>query len=50
VVEKYQAAALKITSASRIAIVGLKEEDIDKVWEDIEISPGQAVGVMRKKC
>ena len=32
VAEKYKAAALKITSAARIAIVGLKEEDIDAVW------------------
>lgn len=45
VAEKYQAAALKITSASRIAIVGLKEEDIDKVWEDIGMLPGHAVGL-----
>ena len=29
VAEKYNAAALKITSAARIAVVGLKEEDID---------------------
>jgi NAD(P)H-nitrite reductase large subunit len=31
VAEKYNAAALKITSAARIAIVGLKEEDVDNV-------------------
>ncbi|MHC4126321.1 MAG: NAD(P)/FAD-dependent oxidoreductase, partial [Planctomycetota bacterium] len=32
VADKYNAAALKITSAARIAIVGLNEEDIDDIW------------------
>ena len=45
VAEKYEAAALKITSAARIAIVGLKEEDIDDVWSELEMSPGFAVGL-----
>jgi NAD(P)H-nitrite reductase large subunit len=45
VAEKYNAAALKLTSASRIAIVGLKEEDIDNVWKDLGMSPGHAVGL-----
>ncbi len=43
--EKYQAQALKITGATRIAIVGLKEEDIDSVWEDLALKPGAAVGL-----
>lgn len=42
--EKYDAAALKITSAARIAIVGVKEEDVPKAWEDLEMKPGQAIG------
>ncbi len=45
VAEKYDAAALKITSAARIAIVGIKEEDVDNVWEDINLSQGHAVGL-----
>lgn len=45
VADKYNAAALKITSAARIAIVGLKEEDIDNVWKDLEMTPGAAVGL-----
>jgi len=45
VAEKYGAAALKITSAARIAIVGLREEDVDNVWSDLEMSPGAAVGL-----
>jgi len=45
VAEKYGAAALKITSAARIAVVGLKEEDLDGVWADLGMSPGAAVGI-----
>ncbi len=45
VAEKYDAAAIKITSAARIAIVGIKEESIDQVWNDLEIKPGHAVGL-----
>lgn len=42
--EKYQAAALKITSAQRIAIVGLKQEDVPKVWSDLGMEAGEAGG------
>lgn len=45
VAEKYQTAAIKITSAARIAIVGLREEDIDSAWRDLEMTPGAAVGL-----
>ena len=45
VAEKYGAAALKITSAQRIAIVGLREEQIDAVWKDLGMNPGHAVGL-----
>ena len=45
VAEKYGAAALKITSAARIAIVGLKEEDIDNVWSELGMKAGAAVGL-----
>lgn len=45
VAEKYNAAALKITSAARIAMVGLKEEDVDNVWADLGMPPGAAVGL-----
>jgi NAD(P)H-nitrite reductase large subunit len=44
VAEKYQAQALKITGATRIAIIGLKEEDIDHVWHDLGMDKGAAVG------
>jgi NAD(P)H-nitrite reductase large subunit len=45
VAKKYGAAALKMTSAQRIAIVGLKEEDLDNVWADLGIKPGAAIGL-----
>jgi NAD(P)H-nitrite reductase large subunit len=45
VAEKYNAAALKITSAARIAIVGIKEEDVDNIWSDLGMSPGAGVGL-----
>ena len=43
--EKYDAKALKLTGATRITIVGLKEEDIDSVWQDLELDKGAAVGM-----
>lgn len=45
VAEKYGAAALKMTSAQRVAIVGLKEEDLDEVWADLNMKPGAAIGL-----
>jgi NAD(P)H-nitrite reductase large subunit len=45
VAEKYNAHAIKITGATRIAIVGLKEEDIDEVWKDLDLGKGAAVGL-----
>lgn len=43
--EKYQAKAIKITGATRLAIVGLKESDIDAVWEELGLEKGAAVGL-----
>lgn len=43
--EKYNAKALKITGAARIAIVGLKEDDIDGAWEELGLEKGAAVGL-----
>lgn len=45
IAEKYNAAAIKVTGAQRIAIVGLKEEDLDNVWQDLNMNPGAAVGL-----
>ena len=45
VAEKYNAQALKLTSAARIAIVGIREEDVDAVWDELKMVPGHAVGI-----
>ena len=43
--DKYHAQAVKITGASRIVIIGLKEEHIDQVWDDLKLDKGAAVGL-----
>ncbi|BBO70099.1 NAD(P)/FAD-dependent oxidoreductase [Desulfosarcina alkanivorans] len=45
VAEKYDAQAIKITGAARVAIVGLKEAHIDAAWEDLQLDKGAAVGM-----
>lgn len=45
VAEKYNAPAIKVTTAQRIAIVGLKPEDVQKAWDDLGMDPGYAVGL-----
>lgn len=45
VAEKYGAQAIKVTTSQRIAIVGLKEEDIDKVWNELGMQKGAASGL-----
>ena len=45
VAERYHAKAIKLTGATRMAIVGLKEEDIDGAWEDLKLDKGAAVGL-----
>ncbi|MFO7496652.1 MAG: NAD(P)/FAD-dependent oxidoreductase [Desulfobacterales bacterium] len=43
--EKYHAQAIKITGATRIAIIGLEEEVIDQVWQELQLDKGAAVGL-----
>lgn len=45
IAEKYNAQAMKITGATRIAIVGLQEEDIDNIWGELGMDKGAAVGL-----
>jgi NAD(P)H-nitrite reductase large subunit len=44
VAEKYQAGQIKITSAQRIALLGLREEDLDAVWQEFGQTPGHLLG------
>lgn len=45
VAEKYGAQALKLTSAQRIAIVGLDESKLDEIWSELDEKPGAAIGM-----
>jgi NAD(P)H-nitrite reductase large subunit len=45
VVRKYNIAITKITSGQRLALVGIKREEIDQVWHDLNIKVGPAVGL-----
>ena len=43
--EKHGAAALKMTSGQRIAVIGLKPEDLDSFWRDVGGRVGYAIGL-----
>lgn len=43
VVRKYEIPIIKITSAQRMALVGMKPEVVDDVWRDLGIDVGPAV-------
>jgi NAD(P)H-nitrite reductase large subunit len=43
--EKYNATTLKMTSGQRIAVIGLKEDELDAFWTDSERSIGYAIGL-----
>ena len=45
IAEKYPGTSLKITSAARIALIGIKEKDVDAVWSDLEMETGSVVGI-----
>ena len=42
--EKYNIKTIKTTSEGRIAIYGVKEEDLDNVWVDLGLKPGGHIG------
>jgi NAD(P)H-nitrite reductase large subunit len=44
IARKY-AVELKITSAARIALLGVKEEDVDAIWEEMGTDQGYPVGL-----
>ncbi len=45
VAEKYGAGQIKLTSAQRIALLGLPEEQLEAVWADLGIAPGAPLGL-----
>jgi NAD(P)H-nitrite reductase large subunit len=36
---------LKLTSAQRIMLIGIREDDLDRVWSDLAEKPGAAIGL-----
>lgn len=42
--DKYGCQLVKVTSAQRIALVGLKEEDLENIWSDLGMEKGAAIG------
>ena len=42
VARKYQIPVIKITSGQRFALVGMKKDDVDKIWEDLGMDVGKA--------
>ncbi len=45
VADRFKVPALKLTSAQRIALIGIKEEELDAVWTDLAQTPGAAIGL-----
>lgn len=44
VAKKYNIPILKITSGQRIALVGIKPEDVENIWNDLGMEVGHPVG------
>jgi len=45
VARKYEIPIIKITSAQRMALVGMKPEIVEEVWQELGLDVGPAVGV-----
>jgi NAD(P)H-nitrite reductase large subunit len=45
VARKYHVRIIKITSGQRIALVGFKADEIEKVWKELDIEVGPAEGL-----
>ncbi|WCK55264.1 nitrite reductase large subunit NirB [Aneurinibacillus sp. Ricciae_BoGa-3] len=44
VAKKYQVPLVKATGGQRIALLGVKKEDVPKIWEELHMSSGYAYG------
>ncbi|NWF75160.1 MAG: NAD(P)/FAD-dependent oxidoreductase [Nitrospirae bacterium] len=45
VARKYKIKIIKITSGQRIALVGMKPEEVEQVWNDLDMAIGPAEGL-----
>jgi NAD(P)H-nitrite reductase large subunit len=43
VVRKYNIPITKITSGQRLALVGMKRDEVDQIWQDLKMEVGHAV-------
>jgi NAD(P)H-nitrite reductase large subunit len=43
VVRKYNIPIIKITSGQRLALVGIKEEEIEQIWNELKMDIGRAI-------
>jgi len=43
VVRKYNIPISKITSGQRLALIGIKREDVDKIWQELKMEVGPAI-------
>ena len=44
VLDKYNAAAIKVTSSQRLALIGIQEDDLDAVWNELGMEKGCPIG------
>jgi NAD(P)H-nitrite reductase large subunit len=45
VAQRFGAGAIKVTSSQRLAIIGVKEQDLDSIWSELGMTPGVAFGL-----
>ncbi|MEA4926779.1 MAG: NAD(P)/FAD-dependent oxidoreductase [Syntrophomonadaceae bacterium] len=48
IAEKYEAKAIKITSAQQIIILGIHQKNLDAVWADLDMAPTYPFGLRVK--
>jgi nitrite reductase (NADH) large subunit len=50
VAERYRVPLVKLTGGQRIDLLGVRKEDLPKVWEDLEMPSGYAYGKSYRTC
>ena len=50
VVDKYHVPLVKLTGGQRIDLLGLKKEDLPKIWKDLDMPSGYAYGKSYRTC
>lgn len=43
--DRYDVQTMKITGAQRIAVIGFTEDQLDRVWAELDMKPGAAIGL-----